>query len=697
MADIEKIHKLEEEVKMLKSHLVKYRKLFMADGMIDQDELQVLDGLDTTIQKIEKEIERRVSELSWTETAQYHAENLMEGAGEVVESVVETVSETAEEVVDFVTGSEEVQDNSEEAQEQVQTPEAEENSNTENEAESSSEDTGSYPYFSHPDWENVKVSYGANAVKLNKNADRLLKSVLSSVGLQSCHVTSTIRTYADQARINYEQNSESQIKQWYGNEVHATWVRYKAEGRSTADYAAYLEERDKKRGKVLSKHLSNLCLDVTPVDSKYSNKLKELKPVSGSGVKTYLVEKGCVHTEFTFPVTGASGGSGGHGGTVMEEATSNEQQSNENTSTTDNSSNEQTQSAHTKISGSVGKGGKNDPADVELVQKLLNEVGANLTINGKLDDETQNAIVFYQKNIFNGWSDGLINLGKSTWNNLSAGKGSAVDPSADIKDQLDELIDDENQGDNGLGIGAGEDDEYLSQRDNQKMSLNVSGKKSGDSQCNVTSLGMMLIAMKGGDEEGVIDIVQKAIKAEGASYESSWGLEELLAKYTDTQNMSITSSSNMGKIAKKLLSETISETEIIEVSAKTVLDKIKNNVIPAVKKGGEVIISARFTSGGHIVFLRSIKSSGLVIHDPYGLCCATGEYLRNQDTASKSRFTNHEQLIKRRLSLNGRFDEIKQMVESGEKMPGNLGDNNFYSWDDFVAVNPYRLVITHKK
>lgn len=93
------------------------------------------------------------------------------------------------------------------------------------------------------------------------------------------------------------------------------------------------------------------------------------------------------------------------------------------------------------------------------------------------------------------------------------------------------------------------------------------------------------------------------------------------------------------------------------------MEKIKKNVISAVKKGGEVIINAHFTKGGHIVFLRSIKSSGLVIHEPYVLCCATGEYLRNQDIASKSRFTKYEQLVKRRLSLNGRFDEIKKMVE----------------------------------
>jgi hypothetical protein len=53
----------------------------------------------------------------------------------------------------------------------------------------------------------------------------------------------------------------------------------------------------------MSKHLSGLCLDVAPHNSRFSDVCARLKPVSGSGVKTYLVEKGCTHTEFTFKVT----------------------------------------------------------------------------------------------------------------------------------------------------------------------------------------------------------------------------------------------------------------------------------------------------------------------------------------------------------------------------------------------------------
>jgi uncharacterized protein YraI len=169
-------------------------------------------------------------------------------------------------------------------------------------AETPEETEGGYGYFSHPDWEKVKVSYGANAVPLNSTADRLFRSILASAGLTSGYISSTLRTYADQARINYEQNSESQILNWYGSEVHAAWVKYHNEGRSTAEFAEFIEARDARRGRPMSRHLDGLCMDLAPHNAAYAAKLAELKPVAGSGVMTYLVEKGCTHTQFTFEV-----------------------------------------------------------------------------------------------------------------------------------------------------------------------------------------------------------------------------------------------------------------------------------------------------------------------------------------------------------------------------------------------------------
>ena len=157
-------------------------------------------------------------------------------------------------------------------------------------------------YFSHKDADKVKISYGNKAIKLNAEAEQLLKSILASAGMTSGYVTSTLRTYADQARINYEQNTADQIKSWYGAEVYAVWAKYKAEKKSTADYAKYLEERDKKRGAVISNHIPGYALDVSPHDKRFSDAAGNLAG-KGSGVRKILVEKGCTHTEFTFKVT----------------------------------------------------------------------------------------------------------------------------------------------------------------------------------------------------------------------------------------------------------------------------------------------------------------------------------------------------------------------------------------------------------
>jgi hypothetical protein len=76
------------------------------------------------------------------------------------------------------------------------------------------------------------------------------------------------------------------------------------------------------------------------------------------------------------------------------------------------------------LSGSVGQGGQNLPNDVRLVQQLLNRVGAKLVDDGAIGPKTIAAIHAYQKALFQGWSDGRIDPGGSTWQNLLAGKGA---------------------------------------------------------------------------------------------------------------------------------------------------------------------------------------------------------------------------------------------------------------------------------
>lgn len=77
------------------------------------------------------------------------------------------------------------------------------------------------------------------------------------------------------------------------------------------------------------------------------------------------------------------------------------------------------------LRGSVGRGGTNQKADVRLVQGLLNKVDGGLTVDGEVGPATFGAIERFQRSIFNGWSDGLIDPGGNTWKALQAGRGSA--------------------------------------------------------------------------------------------------------------------------------------------------------------------------------------------------------------------------------------------------------------------------------
>jgi hypothetical protein len=169
-----------------------------------------------------------------------------------------------------------------------------------------------YPdVFSHPDAETVKLTYGENAVKLNAKAEFLLKSIVASCGMTGATLTSTLRTYHDQARITLTQTlpnkGEATVKQWYGQKVLDACKTYKGD---VEGMAKWWKEYDDKRGAVSSKHLSNLAMDVVPSGdrTKFAAKVQELQPKAGTGVKR-IIPKGVMnepvdHVEFTFPVTG---------------------------------------------------------------------------------------------------------------------------------------------------------------------------------------------------------------------------------------------------------------------------------------------------------------------------------------------------------------------------------------------------------
>jgi hypothetical protein len=76
------------------------------------------------------------------------------------------------------------------------------------------------------------------------------------------------------------------------------------------------------------------------------------------------------------------------------------------------------------ISASVGRGGKNIKADVELVQSLLNKrINAGLGEDGACGNASKAAIKSLQRRAFGGWSDSKIDPDGKTWKVL-IGTGS---------------------------------------------------------------------------------------------------------------------------------------------------------------------------------------------------------------------------------------------------------------------------------
>lgn len=82
---------------------------------------------------------------------------------------------------------------------------------------------------------------------------------------------------------------------------------------------------------------------------------------------------------------------------------------------------QKTEASSNNISGSVGKGGTNNPEDVKKVQNLLNKNGCNLAIDGVIGSATIEAITKFQISKL-GFSDGIIEPGKNSWRVLSGQK-----------------------------------------------------------------------------------------------------------------------------------------------------------------------------------------------------------------------------------------------------------------------------------
>lgn len=168
--------------------------------------------------------------------------------------------------------------------------------------------------FSHPNADSVTLKYtiqgdGKPVVPLNSKAAQLLKSIVASCEMSGATLTSTLRTYHDQARITITQTYKAEprrVRTWYGQEVFAACEKYLNDIQAFADW---WEKYDKRRGRVSSLHLTNRAMDVIPSGdrAKFAKKVQDMVAVRNSGVKR-IIPKGVMgepvdHVEFTFDVT----------------------------------------------------------------------------------------------------------------------------------------------------------------------------------------------------------------------------------------------------------------------------------------------------------------------------------------------------------------------------------------------------------
>jgi peptidoglycan hydrolase-like protein with peptidoglycan-binding domain len=81
------------------------------------------------------------------------------------------------------------------------------------------------------------------------------------------------------------------------------------------------------------------------------------------------------------------------------------------------------------ISGSVGRGGKNKPQDVQAVQAALNtRAKAGLVVDGKCGPKTIAAIMAFQKTLGQAKPDGLVEVGRGTARALSGAANPGPPP-----------------------------------------------------------------------------------------------------------------------------------------------------------------------------------------------------------------------------------------------------------------------------
>ncbi len=172
------------------------------------------------------------------------------------------------------------------------------------------DDLGENYYFYNEAYEKVTIRYVADSTTahpLNANADKLIRSILAESGIFSAYISSTKRTFREQAEIMKEV-SDANLRAWYGEEAALAVRKYDV---------PTLEQWLKDNKPKISRHIPGYALDViivggdtldTPQNNKnrdaYDAVISKLIPIKSFGVRYYLRENnGVEHTEFIFPVT----------------------------------------------------------------------------------------------------------------------------------------------------------------------------------------------------------------------------------------------------------------------------------------------------------------------------------------------------------------------------------------------------------
>lgn len=264
---------------------------------------------------------------------------------------------------------------------------------------------------------------------------------------------------------------------------------------------------------------------------------------------------------------------------------------------------------------------------------------------------------------------------------------------------------------------------YKSQLDNEYREGGVEGKN----MCNVTTLAMQLETVAGSADKAksaVIDLLKKKGEATDEASLRKKQLEDLIMQrfklmgdsgwkkrdgkkpfwkgWYDWAKNTLKSPWHQQALCLNYvateLSDLVGKTKHAEAGPKVKLETLlsspyfKETLHPALQEGASVMLSTQLT-GGHIVLLADVVNEGAVINDPYGMLVEKkSAYIPNgsQTKASRlNRIKKHHDLVKQRLKYNtGLFEKLQKPESLGKTFPDNMGERNFYPWDE---VKKYKI------